>query len=405
LLAIGNDLARGYASPNQLWRVDPQSGATQALLPDLDLSIGDGLVADIRFPTKNHDPWISPDGKRVRLRITQRATVRLAEIDLESETLSWLTPDDLGVLGWHSNPGGDLRVEIRSTMTTLPELWSVNEKGEERRITRLNDRLLTRRKVYPGQPVHFTASDGEQVEAWIHLPRGRPKGGRPLILAIHGGPKAIYGHIFFLEFQMLAGAGMAVSFSNPRGSDGYGEDWAQAVHGRYGERDYKDLMECVDHLISLDMGLNPKRLGVCGGSYGGFMTNWIVGHTDRFKAAVSQRGISNWVSFFGVSDIGYYFSPEQVGGLPWSDSDLYVEKSPLTYVENVQTPLLLIHSENDLRCPLEQAEQLFIYLRRLGKTVRLAIFPEETHELSRSGKPNRRMERLRLIKGWFEEWL
>jgi dipeptidyl aminopeptidase/acylaminoacyl peptidase len=135
------------------------------------------------------------------------------------------------------------------------------------------------------------------------------------------------------------------------------------------------------------------------------MTNWIVGHTDRFKAAVSQRGISNWVSFFGVSDIGYYFSPEQVGGLPWSDSDLYVEKSPLTYVENVQTPLLLIHSENDLRCPLEQAEQLFIYLRRLGKTVRLAIFPEETHELSRSGKPNRRMERLRLIKGWFEEWL
>jgi dipeptidyl aminopeptidase/acylaminoacyl peptidase len=135
------------------------------------------------------------------------------------------------------------------------------------------------------------------------------------------------------------------------------------------------------------------------------MTNWIVGHTDRFKAAVSQRGISNWVSFFGVSDIGYYFSQEHVGDLPWRDPDLYVEKSPLTYVENVHTPLLLIHSEKDLRCPLEQAVQLYIYLRRLGRDVKLAIFPEETHELSRSGKPNRRMERLRLILGWFKERL
>jgi dipeptidyl aminopeptidase/acylaminoacyl peptidase len=135
------------------------------------------------------------------------------------------------------------------------------------------------------------------------------------------------------------------------------------------------------------------------------MTNWVIGHTDRFKAAVSQRGISNWVSFFGTSDIGYFFNPDHIGGLPWSDPDLYVEKSPLTYVENMHTPLLLIHSENDLRCPLEQAAQLFIYLRRLGRTVRLAIFPEETHELSRAGKPNRRMERLRLILGWFGEWL
>jgi dipeptidyl aminopeptidase/acylaminoacyl peptidase len=405
LLAIGNDLARGYASPDRLWRIDPEIGDYQALLPDLDLSMGDGLASDVRFPTRNHDPWISPDGKRVRVRITQRATVRLAEVDLERESLSWLTPDDLGVIGWHSNPQGDLRVEIRSTMTTLPELWSIDERGAERRITRLNDRLLARRKVFPGQPVYFTASDGEQVEAWVHLPRGRPKGGRPLVLVIHGGPKAVYGHIFFLEFQMLAGAGMAVAFSNPRGSDGYGEEWAQAVHGRYGERDYQDLMECVDHLLSLDLGLNPERLGVCGGSYGGFMTNWIVGHTDRFKAAVSQRGISNWVSFFGTSDIGYFFNPDHVGGLPWSDPELYAEKSPLTYVEDIHTPLLLIHSVNDLRCPIEQAEQLFIYLKRLGRTVKLARFPEETHELSRSGKPNRRMERLRLILEWFGEWL
>ena len=405
LLAIGNDLELGTASPHRLWRIDPESGHYQAVLPDLDLSMGDGMNCDVRFATKDHDPWISPDGDRARMRITQRGAVRLAEVALKTKTLSWLTPDDLSVLGWHCTPNGVLRVEIRSTMTSLPELWAVSEQGIARRITRLNDRLLAGRKVFPAQSVPFTASDGARIESWVHLPRGRPKDGRPLVLVIHGGPMTVYGHAFIFEFQMLAGAGMAVAFSNPRGSDGHGEDWAHAVHGRYGERDYQDLMECVDHILSLNLGLNPERLGVGGGSYGGYMTNWVIGHTDRFKAAVSQRGISNWESFFGTSDIGYFFSPDNVGGLPWSDPEQYREKSPLTYVEAMQTPLLLIHSEQDKRCPIEQAEQLFTYLKRLGRTVRLARFPEETHELSRSGSPNRRMERLRLILEWFEERL
>lgn len=405
LLAIGNDLALGTASPQRLWCIDPESGNYQPVLPDLDLSLGDGMNCDVRFPTKDHDPWISADGGRARMRITQRGAVRLAEVDLKTKSFSWLTPDDLSVLGWHSTPDGALRVEIRSTMITLPELWIVREQGIARRITHLNDRLLARRKVIPARSVPFTASDGARIEAWVHIPRGRHRDGRPLVLAIHGGPKTVYGHAFIFEFQMLAGAGMAVAFSNPRGSDGHGEDWAHAVHGRYGERDYQDLMECVDHLLSLDLGLDPERLGVGGGSYGGFMTNWVIGHTDRFKAAVSQRGISNWESFFGTSDIGYFFNPDNVGGLPWSDPDQYREKSPLTYVEAMHTPLLLIHSEQDLRCPMEQSEQLFTYLKRLGRTVRLARFPEETHELSRSGSPNRRMERLRLILEWFKERL
>jgi dipeptidyl aminopeptidase/acylaminoacyl peptidase len=287
----------------------------------------------------------------------------------------------------------------------MPELWSIDDQGAERQITRHNDRLLRSRKVFEGQPAYFNASDGMLVEGWIHLPDGRPKGDRPLVLGIHGGPKTVYGHAFFIEFQMLAGAGFAVAYANPRGSDGYGEDWANTVQGHYGERDYRDLMEFVDHLLAQDLGLDPERMGVFGGSYGGFMTNWIIGQTARFKAAVSQRGITNWVSFFGTSDIGYFFSPDHVGGLPWSDPERYREKSPLTYVDAVSTPLLLIHSENDLRCPIEQAEQLFTYLKRLGRTVKLARFPEENHELPRSGKPNRRMERLRLILEWFKEWL
>ncbi|MEE8568770.1 MAG: hypothetical protein V3S81_09165, partial [Anaerolineales bacterium] len=196
LLAIGNDLELGTASPHRLWRIDPESGHYQAVLPDLDLSMGDGMNCDVRFPTKDHDPWISPDGGRARMRITQRGAVRLAEVTLKTKTLSWLTPDDLSVLGWHSTPNGALRVEIRSTMTSLPELWAVGEQGTARRITRLNDRFLAGRKVIPAQSVPFTASDGAQIESWVHLPRGRPKDGRPLVLVIHGGPMTVYGHDF-----------------------------------------------------------------------------------------------------------------------------------------------------------------------------------------------------------------
>jgi len=405
LIAIGNDLAHGTASPNRLYRIDPARGAVKLISPDLDLSFGDAVGCDVRFASRDHDPWISPDGTRVRARVTERAAVRLVEVDVVSGAHTWLSPSDLSVLGWHATADGSLRAEIRTSMTALPELWLVEGGAAARPLTRLNERLLAERKLFPGRPVDFKASDGASVDAWVLLPPGKPKGGRAMVLAIHGGPKTVYGHAFVIEFQMLAAAGIAVLLSNPRGSDGYGTAWAEAVHAHYGERDYQDLMECVDHALSLDLGIDPRRLGVSGGSYGGFMTNWIIGHTDRFKAAVSSRGISNWLSMFGTSDIGYYFDPEHMGGLPWTHPETYREKSPITYAEAIRTPLLITHGEQDLRCPIEQAEQLFIVLKRLGRDVKLARFPEETHELSRSGSPNRRMERLRLIREWFVERL
>ncbi len=405
LLAIGSLMEQGWASPNRLWSVDPETGTTRPVETGVDRSMGDAINCDVRFPGRQHEPWISSDGRRALVRVTDRAAVRLAEINLESGALSWSSPEDVSVLAFHSTPDGASRVELRTSMTELPELWVAAGDAPLRRLTKLNDRLLAQRQVFPGLPANVTASDGAQVEAWIQgAAQGkRPK--RPLILAIHGGPKTVYGHAFMLEFQMLAGSGFAVLTSNPRGSDGYGTDWAAAVHAHYGERDYQDLMEVVDHALEADLGVDPQRLGVSGGSYGGFMTNWIVGHTDRFHAAVSQRGISNWESFFGTSDIGYFFSPEHIGALPWEDPGRYREKSPLTYAERIRTPLLIIHSEKDLRCPIEQAEQLFVYLKRLERDVRLARFPDESHELSRSGSPKRRMERLRLILSWFEERL
>jgi dipeptidyl aminopeptidase/acylaminoacyl peptidase len=405
LLAIGNSLERSWASPMALWRIDPENGECRAVNPDFDFSLSDSINCDVRFNSRSHDPWVSADLERARTLVTKGDVVRLAEFMLEGGDHTWLTQTDFSVLGWHSSEDGSLRAEVRTSTTQPPELWRVDSDGDERRITRLNDRLLASRKVFPAKAIPVKASDGAVVEAWSLIPPGRKRAGRAAVLEIHGGPKTVYGNAFMFEFQMLAGAGMVVLYANPRGSDGYGAEWAEAVHGHYGERDYQDLMECVDHLLALDLGIDRKRLGVLGGSYGGWMTNWILGHTDRFKAAVSQRGISNWTSFFGTSDIGYFFNPEHVGALPWENPDLYLEKSPLSYAQEMTTPLLLIHSERDLRCPIEQAEQLFVYLKRLGQEVVFARFPEETHELSRSGLPTRRMERLRLILNWFNEKL
>ena len=405
LLAIGNDLKLGTASNNRLWRVRARSGRTGPVDLGVDLSLGDGINSDVRFASRDHDPWISPEGNRARVRITERGAVRLAEVDLKRGGLTWLSPDTSSTLAWHAAPDGSTWAEVRSSVSELPELWISRAGAPAKRVTGHNDRLLASRRVFPAKPLHFKASDGARVDGWGLIPSGRPKGGRPAVLAIHGGPKTAYGASFLLEFQILAGAGIAVLYSNPRGSDGYGEEWAHAVHGHYGERDYLDLMEFVDRALRAGLGLSRRRLGVSGGSYGGFMTNWIVGHTDRFRAAVSQRGISNWASMYGTSDIGYFFTPDHLGEEPWVDPGQYAEKSPLTYAAQVHTPLLLTHGEQDLRCPIEQAEQFFVYLKRLGRTVRLARFPDENHELSRSGSPNRRMERLRLILEWFKERL
>jgi len=206
------------------------------------------------------------------------------------------------------------------------------------------------------------------------------------------------------EFHMLASQGYYVLFSNPRGSDGYDEEFAD-LRGRYGERDYRDLMEFLDNVLKTMERIDPDRIGVIGGSYGGFMVNWIITHSNMFKAAVSQRSCSSWFTNFGSTDIGYYFDPDQIGGYPWSDFEKYWDKSPLKYVENAETPLLLIHSLEDYRCHVIEALQLFTALKVLGRKTRLVLFPEENHELSRSGKPRHRAERLKHILNWFDEHL
>jgi dipeptidyl aminopeptidase/acylaminoacyl peptidase len=222
---------------------------------------------------------------------------------------------------------------------------------------------------------------------------------------IHGGPHGMYGYSLFHEMHLLAAQGYFVYWANPRGSAGYGLAHLLPLVEHWGEPDTEDLMTALDHLLAERPYLDPERVGVLGGSYGGFMTSWLVGHTDRFRAAVSQRAVNNLASFFGTSDFGYYFETT-FGGTPWSQPGRYRERSPITYVERVTTPLLIIHSEQDLRCPISQAEELFAALKIIGKApAELVRFSGESHGLSRGGRPRNRMERLRRILDWFERYL
>jgi len=216
------------------------------------------------------------------------------------------------------------------------------------------------------------------------------------------GPHGAYGHAFFHEFQVLAGRGYAVLYLNPRGSHAYGDAFVRACVGDWGGKDYLDLMAGVEHVLGLGW-VDRDRLYVTGGSYGGFMTNWIVGQTDRFKAAVAQRSISNNISAFGTSDIGWHFWQFEMGdATPWRDEHKLVERSPLTYVEKVTTPLLILHAEKDYRCPIEQAEQFFVALKVLGKEAVFVRYQDDTHELTRGGKPRNRIDHARRIADWFD---
>ncbi|MFW6377939.1 MAG: prolyl oligopeptidase family serine peptidase [Bacillota bacterium] len=287
----------------------------------------------------------------------------------------------------------------------LQELY-LYENGEERQVSSFNDQVLAEKMV--SEPEHFTVetSDGLELDAWVIKPVGYQQGEKyPAVLEIHGGPKTVYGSIFFNEFQILANEGYAVIFSNPRGSDGRGNEFAD-IRGGYGDRDYQDLMEVTDAAIERYDLIDPDRLGVAGGSYGGYMTNWIVGQTDRFKAAVSQRSISNWVSMFATTDIGYFFVEDQAAGAtPWNNLDELWDTSPLKYADRVSTPTLLIHSEEDYRCWLTEALQFFTALKYHGVESRLTIFKGENHELSRSGKPEHRIRRYQEMIDWFNQYL
>ena len=282
----------------------------------------------------------------------------------------------------------------------LQEIYHIGFDQSIKQCTRLNQVFLRRYVAEPKEVVcHKDVCD---IKGFVLLPDDFDSQSKyPLILDIHGGPKTVYGKAFYHEMQTWVNKGYIVAYCNPRGSDGKGDAFAD-IRGRYGTIDYEDIMDFLALVCEQYPQINHEALYVTGGSYGGFMTNWIVSHTSRFKAAVTQRSISNWLSFYGTSDIGYYFGVDQTKGHPLKTMDLLYQQSPIKYALNVRTPLRFIHADKDYRCPIEQAQQFYAILKGEGLDTDFIWFKDETHELSRSGKPQARIKRLQSITEWFE---
>jgi dipeptidyl aminopeptidase/acylaminoacyl peptidase len=300
-----------------------------------------------------------------------------------------------------------------STTTSLTEVYGVDADGEHR-LTDFTAPFAAKVEVVDAEGYLATSADGTSVECWAMPPVGAEPGRRyPTILNIHGGPFTQYGHRFHDEFQLQVGAGFGVVYCNPRGSSGYTEAWGRAIRwpeadddpgSGWGGADYDDVMACIDEACRRFGWIDAERLGVMGGSYGGYMTSWIIGHTDRFAAACSERSCNNLLALERESDCAGAFSA-YVGRTHLEDPEAYLRQSPITYVGEMTTPVLIVHSEQDLRCPISQAEELFVALRLLGRDPELVRFPGESHELSRSGSPLHRRQRAELVLEWFRDKL
>ena len=275
---------------------------------------------------------------------------------------------------------------------------AIEEPLRPRRLHDPNAELLAELRIAGAEEIDAP------VHGWLLKPAGFDASRKyPLCLEIHGGPRAQYGETFFHEFQLLAAQGYVVLYTNPRGSQGYGEAFAGAITGDWGNLDYEDVMASVDAVVARGF-IDERRMAVMGGSYGGYMTNWIVGHTDRFACGITMRCVSNLISMEGTSDIGFECRRE-FGVHPWEDAEKLWRMSPLAYAGNVKTPLLIIHGETDLRCHLEQGEQMYRFLKGRRVETELVAFPESNHDLSRAGRPDRRVLRLEHMLRWLKKHL
>lgn len=388
---------------------DAVQGSATSLTTEFEGTCMDWTNSDMGDEHLMPAPAWSTDGKTLYVLASQRGASRVYAIPARgtgSQPLT-LTPGDVHVRDFSADTSAGKLSMLIASATRVQEVFvcSTASPGELHRVTGFNDALFSELTLATPEYMPYTGADGWPMDAWILKPQGfDPKKKYPLIVEIHGGPNTQYGYGFFHEMQVLVAAGYVVLYANPRGSCGYGRDFALAVRGAWGLKDSLDIMAGVDALLQKGY-IDEQRMGVTGGSYGGFMTNWLIGHNDRFKAAVTQRSISNLASEFGCSDFGWIFADDEFETTPWDDLELYMQLSPVTYVKNIHTPLLILHSEQDLRCNIEQAEQLFTALKWLGREVQFVRFEGQSHGLSRGGHPKLRLERLLLILGWFDKYL
>lgn len=398
---------KSYQQPD-LWVIDVAPNAKPHNLTDnFDYDVGGGLTGDSSAPRGGggNPPVWTADGRGVISVYAKEGRANLATFDTTNGKLTDLTRGDQAVTSFRSTPDGSRLVYTLSTPTLVGDLYLLERSGgNSRQLTNFNDKLFSGLKLTEPEEVWYQSFDGRKIQAWVQKPPDFDANKKyPLILNIHGGPHAAYGFIFDHEFQWMAAKGYVVLYPNPRGSTSYGQEFGNIIQYNYPGDDHKDLMAGVDELIKRGY-IDEKRLGITGGSGGGVLTNWAIGHTTRFAAAVSQRDISDWSSWWYTADFSQ-FQPNWFKGAPFEDPD-FRRRSPITYIDKVTTPLMLILGETDWRTPTGAGgEQMFRALKYRKIPTVMVRFPNESHELSRSGQPWHRIERLQHIVGWFDKWL
>ena len=335
-----------------------------------------------------------------------KGETHLFRVDLTSRQVSQVTKGARAVRGVDFNDQAQKMVYTANDFKHLDDVYVAALSGQgEQQLTHLNETLWRGLALADVERVPYKAADGWEIDGFFVKPIGWQAGKQyPMILSIHGGPAGMYGVDWFHEFQVYAARGWAVFFVNPRGSTGYGEKFENGIIGEWGGKDYTDIMSGVDMILARYPWIDRDRLGVTGGSYGGYMTNWIVGHTDRFKAAVTLRSVVNFISDEGTRD-GAYGHKRDFSGFMFDKFETYWDRSPLKYAKNVKTPTLILHSDNDYRVPLEQGEQWFRALKHYGVTTELVIFPRENHNLTRTGEPKHLVESLNWQLYWFDRFI
>jgi len=392
-----------------LWLVSADgNGKAVNLTHEFDFDLSSTIINDFPGHLPLSPPIWSPDSSQIYFSVSRHGKVTLHSIKKEGGAKNMETViDQGGALGSVTFDEEQNRIAYLHSSIQEPSEVLVYDLKEDRsqKLSHVNQTALEEILFGEVEMVWFKGDKGNDLQGWIMKPPFFEEGKKyPAILEIHGGPRAQYGDIFMHEFHYLAAQGYVVFFANPRGGQGYGEDHSKAIWNNWGTVDYEDIMAWTEFVSKLSY-VDSERLGVTGGSYGGYMTNWIIGQTNRFQAAVTQRGVSNLISMYGSSDLNWAFQFEFGNQPPWENLENYWRQSPLKHIGNARTPTLVIHSENDLRVAIEQGEQVFVALKKLGVDTEMIRYPDEPHGLSRAGRTDRRIDRLNHIVRWFNKYL
>jgi len=398
---------RSYSQPD-LWVMDVGVGAKpQNLTADYDFDVGDSVFGDNAAPRggSGRKLYWSPDSRWLFDIVSKQGRTFLVRIDAQSWKVTEITRGDEAVLDFSVNADASAIVALVSSAVMIGDLFAISSDGTQTRVTDFNRKLWSQLNLTTPEEVNYASFDGKGIQGWIQKPPDFDAQKKyPLILNIHGGPHAAYGWVFDHEFHWMAAKGYVVLYVNPRGSTSYGQEFGNVIQYHYPGDDYRDLMAGVDEVLKRGY-VDDKKLGVTGGSGGGVLTDWTITQTNRFAAAVSQRDISNWASWWYTADFTL-FQANWFKAPPFEDPQDYNNRSAITFVKNIHTPVLFVLGESDYRTPQDSGgEQLFRALKYMKRPTAMVVFPRETHELSRSGEPWHRVERLEHIVGWFDKWM